>query len=46
MKSEAEIKERIKDLKEMSKRNSLYQEEIYNPWLDALYWVLGELEDE
>lgn len=42
MKTEKEIKERIKDLNNMLEKDNK-NKKIYNIWLDAMYWVLEEI---
>lgn len=42
MKTEKDIRERIKDLKNMLNKDSK-NKKLYNTWLDAMFWVLDEV---
>lgn len=45
MRTEKEIKERIKDLYRMKAKDAK-NEDLYNGWIDALEYVLEEQENE
>lgn len=44
MKTKNEILERIKDLKKMIEKDPRNRR-LYKIWLDAMYWVLDEVEN-